>query len=455
MPADKTKNYENPHIMRIDNPLVTKHGMAPAYSVPVMKTIDNARVAELAGKYGSPLFVFSEKQIKSRFKKTLDAFRKNYPKVTFGWSYKTNYLKTICRLFHAEGAWAEVVSGFEYERARSLGVPGKRIIYNGPYKPYESLKLAVSEGARIHIDSTDEIGDLERIAAELGTTPRVAIRIHMDTGIFPPWSRFGFNYENGQARQAVERIRFKRRLSLEGLHTHIGTFILDKNAYRLAAKKMVAMMKVVEEVTGGGVSYIDLGGGFASMNWLRGIYQPPEISIPKIEDYAEAITSTLKEELSGRPLPELVLETGRYLIDEAGYLVTTVVASKLLPDARRAYVLDAGVNIMYTSTWYRHKVFLESPEKSLPAPSALMGPLCMNIDVLDESIMLPRLPRGKHLIIHPAGAYNTTLWTQFSQYRPAVVLIRENGSVDLIRSRENLADMDICEQLPKDLRCEK
>ena len=81
-----------------------------------------------------------------------------------------------------------------------------------------------------------------------------------------------------------------------------------------------------------------------------------------------------------------------------------------------------------------------------------MGPLCMNIDVIDESIMLPRLPRGKRLIIHPVGAYNTAQWMQFIQYRPPVVLIREDGTVDLVRSRENLASMDICEQLPKDLR---
>jgi len=114
--------------------------------------------------------------------------------------------------------------------------------------------------------------------------------------------------------------------------------------------------------------------------------------------------------------------------------------------------LDAGINVLYTSTWYNHQIFLESPERSIPAPSALMGPLCMNIDVINESIMLPRLPRGKRLIIHPAGAYNTTQWMQFIQYRPAVALIRENGTVELIRSREKLADMDICEQLPKDLR---
>lgn len=450
--TSKPGGYEKPQIFRIGHPLASKHGMAPSYSVPVMKAIDNVGIDRLVEKYGSPLFVFSEKQIRSRFKKAVAAFRKVYPKVTFGWSYKTNYLRAICQTFHREGAWAEVVSQFEYERARSLGVPGAKIIYNGPYKPYESLKLAVLEGARIHIDSVEEIGDLEKIARELKKTPRVAIRVNLDTGIFPHWSRFGFNYENGQARQAVERIHYKGLLAVEGLHTHLGTFILDKNAYRRAAVKMVSMMKVVEGVMGRPVSYLDMGGGFASLNCLKGIYQPPEIAVPKIEDYAEAIASALKEELAGRPLPELVLESGRHLIDEAGYLVATVVASKLLPDARRAYVLDAGVNVLYTSAWYNHQIFLESPEKAVPAPSALMGPLCMNIDVLNESIMLPRLPRGKRLILHPAGAYNTTQWMQFIQYRPAVALIRENGTVELIRTRENLADMDLCEQLPKDLR---
>jgi len=134
--------------------------------------------------------------------------------VQFGWSYKTNYLKAVCAVFHQEGAIAEVVSEFEYEKARELGIEGKDIIYNGPYKPYDSLVTAAKEGAKIHIDTFDEINDLEKVADELGSEIPVAIRLNMDTGIYPQWSRFGFNIESGQAMDAVKRIKaggWKRR----------------------------------------------------------------------------------------------------------------------------------------------------------------------------------------------------------------------------------------------------
>jgi diaminopimelate decarboxylase len=118
------------------------------------------------------------------------------------------------------------------------------------------------------------------------------------------------------------------------------------------------------------------------------------------------------------------------------------VCDKLLPDGRRSYVLDAGVNLLYTSTWYKYKIELDQEVKGIMEASILNGPLCMNIDIVDEAILLPRLNRFQNLILSPVGAYNVTQWMQFIQYRPAVVMIKLDKSIKVLRRAENLEDIN-------------
>ncbi|WP_457597978.1 alanine racemase [Hydrogenimonas sp.] len=444
------KPYEKPTIIRIESSM-SKAGV-PTPKQRVRQTIGGVKVDELVERFGSPLFVFDEADIRRRYRRAFDAFSSRYPNVQFGWSYKTNYLKAVCAVFHSEGAIAEVVSEFEYEKARELGIEGRDIIFNGPYKPYDALLRAAKEEAKIHIDTFDEINDLERVADELGRQIPVAIRLNMDTGIYPQWSRFGFNIESGQAMDAVKRIKAGGKLILTGLHAHIGTFMLDANAYKVETAKMVQLMNAIEEQVGFTIDYIDVGGGFASKNHLRGIYQPPEVVVPSIDDYAEAITSALYENIKGSSYPKLYLETGRHLIDEAGYLITSVVASKTLPDSRRSYIVDAGVNLLYTYFWYKFNIELAREVGGISEPAMINGPLCMNIDVIDESILLPRLRRGDKLIISPVGAYNVTQWMQFIRYRPRVLMVMADGSVEIIREQEDLSDIERREILPDRLK---
>lgn len=437
-----SENYEKPTIVRVGNPLYAKHGSISQNYTWVREAIEGHSIESLISAYGSPLFVFSERVMKHKYRQAYAAMKEHYPNVQFGWSYKTNYLNEICKVFHAEGSIAEVVSHFEYQKARKLGVPGNEIIYNGPLKSIESLRQAVAEGAFINIDHFPEIEDLEFVAKEAGKKVKVGIRLNLDAGIYPVWSRFGFNLESGQAWAALRRISQSPHLSIAGVHCHIGTFILDATAYGRAAAKLSKFIRELETHVGKNIEYLDLGGGFPSLSHLKGIYQAPEISVPPVENYAQAIGTELKWLLSRNPVPKLFIECGRHLIDEAGYLVTSVVADKMLPDGRRSYVLDAGVNVLYTSTWYKFKIELDREVSGIMEPSILNGPLCMNIDVVDEAILLPRLQRYQRLILSPVGAYNVTQWMQFIQYRPAVVLIRESGEVQVIRRRETLDDLN-------------
>lgn len=440
--------YEKPIIKKLQTGLMNKFGRSPAYMRKVRSEIDGVTIDELVARHGSPLFVYSERVLRQKRRQMHHAFSTRYPNVVLGWSYKTNYLGAICSIMHQEGSIAEVVSAMEYEKARAAGIPGDKIIFNGPHKSLAALETAIREGAMINVDHLDEIYDLEGLAQKTGRKLQVGLRLNLDAGVYPQWSRFGFNLETGQALEAVKRIKQGGKLSINGLHCHLGTFIMDASAYARQIEKMVAFAYEVEKTFGFSIEYLDIGGGFPSRHHLKGVYLPPEVALPSMDEFAEAITRALSKALAPGDFPKLILESGRALVDEAGYLITTVTATKRLADGTRAYVADAGVNLLFTAYWYKFNIEMDREIGGLNENSILYGPLCMNIDAIDEGVLLPPLPRGTRLVLSPVGAYNQTQSMQFIEYRPACVLIGEQGEVDVIREREDLTDIARREKVP-------
>lgn len=443
--------YERPVIKKLETGMPSKFGtMAES---PAMTHIEGCAVKNLIEKFGSPLFVISEKKIRETFSKANNAFTKRYPKVQFAWSYKTNYLDAVCRVFHREGSWAEVVSGFEYRKAAGNNVPGSSIIFNGPDKTDADLKMAIMNDSYIHIDHSEEMYSVIALAKELKKKAKVAIRVTMDTGVQPQWDRFGFNFENGQALEAADKIMSSEHLELYGLHCHIGTFMVSSGAYAAAASKLADLASSIRKKYNYNIKYIDMGGGFASNNTLKGSYLPGSDINPSFDEFAEAIvTAFVNSELEQTNLPILILETGRALIDEAGYLIGTVIANKRLASGKRATILDAGVNILFTSYWYDHKITPAQEFTHYTEDTVLYGPLCMNIDVLRENVELPLLNKGDHLVIHYAGAYNMTQWMQFITLRPKVVMIDTKGNPQVIRENETTEYINSLEKVPDHLK---
>ena len=277
--------YQKPILMKVQTGMSNKYGSTPHYARKIRTEIDGVSIDQLTEEYGSPLFVFSERQIRERYRKVYGAFSTRYPNVTFGWSYKTNYLSAVCAIMHQEGSIAEVVSEMEYEKARELGVTGENIIFNGPHKSMKALERAALEGAMINIDHFDELYDLEKVADKLGWKVKVGLRLNLDSGIQPQWSRFGFNLESGQALEAVKRIAASGKLELHGLHCHIGTYILDPQAYANQVKKMVEFGYQVEDNFGFKIDYLDIGGGLPSKSRLKGSYHSPDLIVPPVDEY--------------------------------------------------------------------------------------------------------------------------------------------------------------------------
>lgn len=431
------KQFEPPVIKRMHTGMPGKSGM-PGRREPITH-IDKVSVNSLLGEFGSPLFILSEKTIRETYRKAFDAFQSRYPRIQFGWSYKTNYLDAVCRIFHQEGSWAEVVSGFEYEKAIRNGVGGRQIIFNGPDKSDKDLLMAINNHSFIHIDHFDELFTLIRLAETSAVKPRVAVRINMDTGIFPKWDRFGFNYENGEAMEAIRKIMACGKLDLAGLHTHIGTYVISTSAYRVAAEKLGALALAIEREFHHHILYIDMGGGFASMNNLKGAYHSAADTTPSFDQYAEAITGALNRAgFDPGNLPVLILETGRALIDDAGFLAGTVLANKRLMDGRKAMILDFGVNLLFTAFWYDHFIHPAQEMTDSTEDTVVYGPLCMNIDMIRDQMQLPLLKKDDHVVVPKVGAYNMTQWLQFITYRPNVILIGPDNRPHLIRKAETL-----------------
>jgi diaminopimelate decarboxylase len=370
--------YSLPTITPHSQGLVNQLGRLPEERVQA--DIDGVPVSRLIAEYGSPLFVYSERTLRQKAREMRAAFSACYPRVRLLWSYKTNYLDSICGLLHQEGWDAEVVSELEYAMARRLGVPGARIVCNGAHKPRRWLERAAAEGAFVQLDHFDELLLLEDVA-------RALCRL-------------------------IDRI---------------------------------------EERTGERIDKLNLGGGFPSGNTLVGAGEAAaELTI---EDFAAAIGDELRVRLASRSAapaarPELMLESGRALVDDAGSLLATVVGTRRQPGGVRGLVLDAGLNILYTAHWYRHRMVAAQEVAGPEVPTAVFGPLCMNIDALAGPIALPPLTVGQQLIISCVGAYNNTQWMQFSQLRPAVVMVATDGAVELIRRAETLDDVKGPESLP-------
>lgn len=394
--------------------------------------------AELTAKYGSPLFVFSATAITEQFRRYREAFAQHWPRTRWAWSYKTNYLPAICRLFHAAGAGAEVVSAMEFELAEALQVPGEQIVFNGPHKPRDVLRRAVATGALVNVDHAAEIDDLAAIAEELGRTLNIGLRLNLNPAD-SPWARFGFDLANGQALQAAEQIARRPGLQLTMLHTHLGTMIPKPGRYGSAVRRMGEFAKELRQRGLGRIETLDLGGGFPSS--ILPLDGDDTWTPAAIEHYARDIATALKASFPADEAPTLLLEAGRSLIDDAAVMVATVIGEKRLPAGRTGYLLDAGINVLPLATKQRFHVLTLGATAGESRLSSLFGPLCLPTDCLADEVDLPHLSRGSQTLFWPVGAYNVTMMSPFIDYRPAVILLDSGNLPHVIRHRDRLGDV--------------
>jgi len=406
-------------------------------------------IENLVKKYGSPLFIVSGEVLKNNIQEFKKIFSLKYSNVEVAYAYKANYLSEVLNIIHESGAWAEVASGFEYEIAKRAGLAGSSIVYNGPGKTKDNLIKAINEGALINADNNDEIKQLTEIAGERNKSIDIGIRINVDVGINQIVDRFGFNLENGDAFEAIKLCKDSGLLNPVCLHLHLTSYIVEPNSndeyipaqnirliwpksadmYEIASRKICELAKEINSKLGVEIKYLDLGGGFPSIDNLN-LYA---------EKTVKPLLSSFKDKF-----PTLILEPGRAIVKNAVSLLTTVLSTKTLQNGKRAVTADAGINVLPTSFWSMQDVRPVKSNGSDLKDTIIYGPLCLQTDILTNKPM-PEFKPGDRLIIENIGAYNIPQSSSFIYPRPQIVMI-ENNSVRLIRREETIEDISQLEE---------
>lgn len=423
-------------------------------------TIQDCDTVALTKEHGTPLYVIDRKRLEKDYLNFYRSFSSLYPHIEVSYSYKTNPLPGVIEILHELGAGAEVISHFELWLAIKLGVPPEKIIFNGPCKTEESLKIAVFHRIKlINIDGVAEIETIDRLARQYGHEQQVGIRVVTSVG----WSsQFGFNIKNGAAFDAFQRLAGHDSLIPCALHFHLGTGIKDVATYLQAIKEVLDFSKVLMKRLGITIKYFDFGGGFGvpTVKHYSGLdYRlfgrnlpalPPDISnSPVLSDYSSAITRLFRKYYpeTNDEQPTIIFEPGRAVTSSAQSLLLKVVAIKSGESGVTNVIVDGGKNIAIPTSWEYHEIFVASKIKTPPTRLyRIFGPLCHPSDVLFPVKKLPELEPGDILAIMDAGAYFVPNQRNFSFPRPSVVMV-ENGRHKVIRERESFENIIALDKL--------
>ncbi len=416
--------------------------------------VGGCRLADLASRFGTPLHVLDEARLIANFQRFQHSFADCASQVEIGFSYKTNPLPGAIRILHQAGAWAEVISHFELWLALKLGMPGNRIVFNGPGKTPESLRLAVARDVRmINLDNVDEADILQKRALALNKKQPVGIRVVTSVG----WAaQFGIPLEDGAAFAAFEKLRTLGCLDPCGLHIHLGTGIKDVAVYAQAVDELFAFAQVLRQKLGLTIRFIDVGGGygvptvssFTAMDERllhAGLPARPvdTAATPPLADYANVIQLHLKKHFgpARETWPTIFLEPGRAVASSAQLLLLRVLAIKPGPRDSRNVILDGGHNLAIPTSYEIHHLFsVEGLNRQADQVHHFFGPLCHPGDVLAREIRMPTLHVGDIVAVMDAGAYFIPNQMNFSNPRPAAVIVR-NGEAHLTRSAETFDHM--------------
>jgi diaminopimelate decarboxylase len=387
-------------------------------------------------KFKTPIYIISEKALMKRYDDLIQSFRKLYKDSHLAYSYKTNPTNAIIKLLNNKDAYSEVVSSFEYEMALSLYIDPKKIIFNGPVKSIEILKEAIKNKSIINVDNFEELQRINSIAQDMNKIVPIGIRL-TESNNEKAWDRFGFSLKNNHAYDIVKWVQKSSNLKLAGLHSHIGTNIRDMNRFVKLGNEMCEFVKFLYDVHQITLEWIDFGGGLAGSNPLWSESEEYH-NLPDATLYAKSLLmpliKTLKKQNSK---PKIFFEPGRTLLESSVALLSSVVGIRSNEQGQPAYIINAGINAIPTAGTYRHpiKYFLD---KKNCIKSSLLGPLCMQKDIIAQSCNLPKLQYGDLILVHNIGAYNISRSTPFIHPRPGVLLWSLNNEFKLLREHENL-----------------
>lgn len=412
-------------------------------------SIGGCDLVELAGRFGTPLYVFDAETLRRQAQGYLDAFRARHPETDVLYASKAFLNRPLARFIASLGLGFDVVSGGEIEVLHAAGVDLSTAYFHGNNKSPEELALAARYGVgRIVIDNPDEVALAEAAAAEAGIVQRVLLRVspgvdghtHEKTTTGTLDSKFGVPISTGDAEAVIRAILAAPHLEFRGLHMHIGSPIFELEPYRLSIEVLGEFIAdVCRDRIGVEVPECSPGGGFAVA--YLGEQKPPAA-----DAYATVILDTLQREADARgfAMPKVTIEPGRSLIARAGVALYRVGARKEIPGVRTYVSVDGGMADNIRPAMYGSRYEICSAERPLaPAEETvtIAGKYCESGDILVRDARVPRLAPGEVVAMPAAGAYQLAMASNYNlAYRPAVVLV-EQGEARLLRRREDATDL--------------
>ena len=407
---------------------------------------DGASLTTLAEKYGTPLYVYSANQITHRFQLFQQAFGHG-PEArphTICYAVKANSSLAILRLLAQQGAGFDIVSGGELERVRKAHAPAlKKVVFSGVGKQTWEIDLAL--GANILLFNVESEAELHLLAARakaLGKVARFALRVNPDvfaethpyisTGLSE--HKFGIDIK---AARAIYRAAEKyKSLDPAGVSVHIGSQIRKVDPFAAALARVTALIADLRK-DGHNIRYVDAGGGL-------GIDYGPRAANPASDPdkQVEKYSAALAEGLASEPA-HLLLEPGRFIVAQAGALLTRVLYVK--KNGSKSFVItDAAMNDLIRPALYHahHEIIpVRQPTGKSSLTADVVGPVCESGDFFARDRALPTIKPNDLVVLLDAGAYGMSQTSNYNtRTRPAEVLV-EGKSTKLIRRRETLKDL--------------
>ena len=401
---------------------------------------DGVDLATLTMREGTPLHVYSAAAIRQRIDGLQAALQGMDALVCY--AVKANSNLAILQLMAGSGVGADIVSGGELWRALRAGITPSKIVFSGVGKREDEIVQALEAGiARFNVESRAELDLLQQLARERGVMAHAAVRINPDVDarthakISTGKSENKFGVAVGEARQWFAAQGQWPDVRLDGLHMHIGSQILELEPLRQALQRLARFWRELV-LAGHAIASIDVGGGLG-VRYREG-EQPLAAT-----DYVAAIRDAL-DGFEGR----IVLEPGRYLVAEAGLLLTRVLRSKQGGE-REFLVVDAAMNDLLRPSLYdawHDIVRVGGAPAAADAVYDIVGPVCETGDTFALARTLPRCASGDLLAIAGTGAYGASMASTYNSRPLAAEVLLDDGRYAVVRRRQAFEDMVAGEQ---------
>ena len=401
---------------------------------------EDVSVAEIAASVGTPFYVYSTATLVRHFQLFDDALDGMDHCICYAMKAASNQaiLKTLGNL----GAGMDVVSGGEYRRAISAGIPPEKVVFSGVGKTLEEITLALQNGIRqFNVESDSELEQISAIASSMNKIAPIAIRINPDVDaqthekIATGKAENKFGIPLSRAREVYSKASQMPGIGIVGIDLHIGSQLTDLEPFKKAYQKLADLTQVLRQ-DGHKIKRLDLGGGLGIP------YEKNKSAPPLPVEYGKMVKKVL-----GHLDCEIEIEPGRLIVGNAGILVSSVLGVKN-GDNRKFLILDAAMNDLVRPAMYDayHDIIPVKQLGSTEAVYDVVGPVCETGDTFAKNRTMPELSENDLVAFRSAGAYGAVMSSEYNT-RPLIpeVMVNKN-EFSIIRKRpsyEEIIERDI------------